>query len=80
MPGTSQQNDVTERMNRTLLDMVLCLLLESDLPAIIWSEAIATACHIRNRCPTRSLIGIIPFEKWIKRNPCLAISERLARK
>lgn len=33
---------------------------------MFWSEAIATACHIRNRCPTSSLGGggRIPYEKW----------------
>jgi len=27
-------------------------------------DAIATACYIRNRCPTSTLNGNIPFEKW----------------
>jgi len=61
---TPEQNRVAERMNRTLLDMARCLLLQSGLSASFWSEAVATACHIRNRCPTSSLNGSIPFEKW----------------
>lgn len=61
---TPEQNGVAERMNRTLLDMARCLLLQSGLSASFWSEAVATACHIRNRCPTSSLNGGIPFEKW----------------
>lgn len=63
-PHTPQQNGVAERMNRTLLDMSRCLLLQSGMGATFWSEAIATACHIRNRCPTNGLNGEIPFVKW----------------
>lgn len=51
-------------MNRTLLDMARCLLLQSGLSTSFWSEAIATACHIRNRCPISSLDGKISYEKW----------------
>lgn len=64
VPHTPQQNGVSERMNRTLLDMGRCLLLQSGISAMFWSEAIATACYIRNRCPTSSLDGTISYEKW----------------
>lgn len=69
IPYTPQQNGVSERMNRTLLDMGRCLLLSSGMSGMFWSEAIATACHIRNRCPTASLDFAIPYEVWTgKRN------------
>lgn len=64
---TPQQNGVAERKNRTLLDMARCLLLQSNMPAHFWSEAVAMACYLRNRCPTNALHGAIPFEKWMKR-------------
>lgn len=64
VPRTPQQNGVAERKNRTLLDMARCLMVQSSLPPSFWSEAIATACHIRNRCPTSSLKGKIPYEVW----------------
>lgn len=64
VPHTPQQNGVAERFNRTVMDMARCLLLQSGLSSGFWSEAVATACYVRNRCPTSSLKGDIPYEKW----------------
>lgn len=64
VPRTPEQNGVAERMNRTLLDMARCLMIQSRLPLMFWAEAVATACHIRNRCPSSSLSGAIPYEMW----------------
>lgn len=61
---TPQQNGTAERMNRTLIEMARCMLLQSQLPEAFWAEALATACHIRNRCPTNALGGKIPYEQW----------------
>lgn len=64
IPHTPQQNGIAERMNRTLVEMGRCMLLSSNLPARFWGDAVLTACHVRNRCPTSSLNGDIPYEKW----------------
>jgi len=69
---TPQQNGVSERMNRTLLDMARCLLLQSGLSRMFWADAVATACYIRNRCPSSSLGGVTPFEKWTGELPDLS--------
>lgn len=61
---TPEQNGVTERRNRTLVEMARCLLIQSGLPPSFWGEAINTANYIRNRCPSRSLGGKTSFEKW----------------
>lgn len=66
-PYTPQSNGTAERMNRTLLEMARCMLLSSGLSASFWAEAIATACYLRNRCPTSSLNGGIPYEKWFEK-------------
>src|SRR5207249_5721498 len=55
IPHTPQQNGVAERMIRTLVDKARCLMIQSGLPPSFWAEAVATANHIHNRCPTRSL-------------------------
>ncbi|GJU08785.1 retrovirus-related pol polyprotein from transposon TNT 1-94 [Tanacetum coccineum] len=47
--GTPQQNGVAERMNRTLMDKVRCLLIQSGLPKTFWAEATCTAAYLINR-------------------------------
>jgi len=71
VPRTPQQNGVAERLNRILLEMARCLLLQSGLPLTFWTDAVATACYIRNRCPTKSLGGVTPYEKWNGQFPTL---------
>jgi hypothetical protein len=62
-----QQNGVAERKNRSLMETARCLMIQSALSASFWAEAILTANHIRNRCPSRSLGGEIPFKMWTRR-------------
>ncbi|KMQ88472.1 retrovirus-related gag-pol polyprotein [Lasius niger] len=66
---TPEQNGVAERKNRTLVEMARCLLIQSDLSPAFWGEAINTANYIRNRCPTSSLGGKTPFERWTGKTP-----------
>ena len=51
MSGTPQQNEITERENRTLLDMVRCMLVNSSLPEFLWGKALKTATYILNKLP-----------------------------
>ena len=48
---TPQQNGVAERMNRTLLEKVRCMLSNSGLSNDFWAEAASTACYLVNRSP-----------------------------
>lgn len=64
MPGTPQQNGVAERMNRTLLERVRCLILNVSLPKTFWGEALATAAYLINRSPSSSLNFRTPIELW----------------
>ena len=62
---SSASNGVTERMNRTLMDMVCAMIITSGLPALFWGESVRTAVKIRNRLPTSSLDNnISPHEAW----------------
>lgn len=69
MTHTPEQNGTAERRNRTLMDMTRCLLIQSGLPNSFWGEAVNTANHIRNRCPSRKLNGKTPHELWTGRTP-----------
>jgi hypothetical protein len=66
MPDDSQQNGVTERHNRTLMDMVRSMLSYSTLPISLWMEALKTIVHILNRVPSKS-VPKTPYEMWTGR-------------
>nr|GFA67212.1 hypothetical protein [Tanacetum cinerariifolium] len=46
---TPYQNRVSERKNRTLIEVARTMLVDSLLPTIFWTEAVATACYVLNR-------------------------------
>ena len=63
-PYTPQHNGTVERRNRTMLNMVRCMLREKHLPHDFWAEAVSTAAHILNRCPTKRLDSLTSEEAW----------------
>ncbi|MCO5588630.1 hypothetical protein L7F22_042587 [Adiantum nelumboides] len=69
MPYTPQQNGVAERKNRSLMEMARCMLKAKSLPHKLWMEAVACAAHVLNRCPTRALKTITPYESWYDKKP-----------
>lgn len=60
-PYTPQLNGVAERKNRSLIEMVRCILNQSNLPQKFWSEAIMTANYLQNRMET-SVLNKTPYE------------------
>ncbi|GKB97559.1 putative RNA-directed DNA polymerase [Tanacetum coccineum] len=48
---TPQLNGLAERMNRTLVKRVRCLLSHTGLPASFWGEALNTMIHVINLTP-----------------------------
>ena len=65
-----QLNGVSERRNRTLLDMVRSMMSYTDLPMQMWRYALQTACHILNRTPSKSILTT-PHEMWYGDKPSL---------
>ena len=55
IPKTPQQNGVSERMNRTLVEAVRSMLVDAKLPHRFWAEALSTAAYLINRSPTKTL-------------------------
>ncbi|KAJ9555886.1 hypothetical protein OSB04_010500 [Centaurea solstitialis] len=70
-PYTPQMNGVSERRNRTLLDMVRSMMCRSSLPVSFWGHALETAAHILNRVPTKSVENT-PYEIWMGKKPKLS--------
>ena len=62
-PGTPQWNGVSERRNRTLLDMVRSMMCQTELPLYFWGHALQTAAHTLNIVPSKS-VEKTPHELW----------------
>src|SRR3990170_9062780 len=67
-PGTPQRNGVSERHNRTLLDMVCSMMSLIDLPLSFRGYALETAAFMLNRAPSKS-VGTTPYELWFGKKP-----------
>ncbi|KAE8696421.1 GDSL esterase/lipase APG [Hibiscus syriacus] len=61
---TPQQNEVAERMNRTLLEKVRCMLSNVGLGKAFWAEAVTYVGHLINRLPSSAIGGKTPLEVW----------------
>ena len=54
-PYTPQHNEVSEKRNHTLLDMVRSMMSFTDLPMSFWGYALEIATHTLNRVPSKSV-------------------------
>jgi transposase InsO family protein len=63
-PKTPQLNGLAERMNRTLVERVRCLLSQSQLPNSFWGEALSTSVHVLNLTPCVPLQFDVPDKVW----------------
>ena len=61
---TPQQNGVSERRNRTIVEMVRTMINEKGLTKYFWAEAVHTGVYILNRCPSKALKDKTPLEAW----------------
>jgi len=53
MIGTRQQNGVSERRNRTLMDMVRSMLSNSCLHVSLWMYALKIVMYLLNNVPSK---------------------------
>jgi transposase InsO family protein len=68
-PHTSPQNGKAERLIRTTNDIVCTLLLQAKLPPPFWVEALNTATHLLNICPSCSILFHTPHFQLFGQNP-----------
>nr|GEX59040.1 hypothetical protein [Tanacetum cinerariifolium] len=67
-PRTPQLNEVAERRNRTLLDLVRSMMSRATLPISFWGYTLETTAHILNLLPTKK-VSKTPFEMWKGKQP-----------
>jgi transposase InsO family protein len=58
---TPEQNGISERKKRHILEVTRSLLFQMNIPKRFWSEAVCTAIHLINRLPTPVLNHKSPF-------------------
>lgn len=68
-PYSPQQNGVSERKNRTILDMMRSILSTGEVPKTFWPEAASWSVHVLNRSPTFAVKNVTPEEAWSDRKP-----------
>nr|KYP38814.1 Retrovirus-related Pol polyprotein from transposon TNT 1-94 [Cajanus cajan] len=68
-PYTPQQNGVSERKNRTIMEMARSMMHEKGLPKKFWAEAANTVVFLLNRLPTKVVPGKTPYEAWYGYKP-----------
>ena len=65
---TPQQNGVAERMNRTMVERMRCMLSHAKLPRSFWAEAMRTTVDLINLSPLAPLLSDVPQRVWIGKN------------
>ena len=63
-PYTLQSNGVVKRVHRLIMDRVRCMLDDAGLSMKYWAIAVSVAVYLKNRTPTRSMVGKTPYEAW----------------
>lgn len=73
VPYTPQQNGVSERINRNLMEKVRAMIHECGLSKEMRGEALYCANYLTNRSPTNGLVeNKTPFEMWFGKRPNLS--------
>jgi hypothetical protein len=64
VPRTPQENGVSERMNKTIMECARSVRLHAGFPLQFWVDVVDTVIYLINRGSSSSLYGRIPEEKW----------------
>lgn len=64
IPEILQQNDVTERMNRTLIEYTRSMRLHVELPKMFWVEAVNITTYMIYKGPSTLLNYKTQEEVW----------------
>jgi len=70
-PYSQQQNGISERWNRTVLDPAWSMLKHAGMPNKLWAKAVSTAVYNKNQLPSQALPNpnSTPFARWTRKKP-----------
>ena len=60
---------VSQRKNKTVMEMARSMLKEKGLPNKFWTGAVYTVVNILNKCPTKVVQDKTPIEAWSGQKP-----------
>lgn len=69
-----QQNSVAECLNCMLVEHARAMLLGQGIPKFLWAEAVSYAVWLKNRLPSRSIPGHMPYELVHYKHPDLSLA------
>jgi hypothetical protein len=69
VPYNPQQNGVTERKNRSIVEEVKAMIHDQHLPMFMWAEASMTAVYVQNKSPHNTLRNMTPEEAFTEVKP-----------
>ena len=69
-PYTPELNGIAERVNRTMVEAALSMLIQANLPSCLWPFALKHGIHVRNRVP-HSATGKTPYLVMTGHKPSL---------
>ena len=72
IPKTPEQNGMAECKNRHLIETVRSMISDANVGKELWGEAVLTANYIINRCYTRALTKMTPYEALYGRKPSVS--------
>nr|AAU93584.2 Polyprotein, putative [Solanum demissum] len=65
-PYTPQQNGITKRKHRHILEVSRALRFQGNIPLKFWVECVLVVVYLINRLPTTVLQGLTPYEVFHK--------------
>nr|GEY37293.1 putative ribonuclease H-like domain-containing protein [Tanacetum cinerariifolium] len=68
---TPQQNGVTKKRNRTLIEVARTMLADAKLHVTFWAEAVNNACYVQNRVLVNKSQNKTPYELFNSRIPVI---------
>ena len=67
VPRTPQENGVSKRMNRMIMERAKCMRFHAGFPLQFWVDVVNTIVFLINRGPSSALDGGIPEEAWTRK-------------
>lgn len=69
---TPQQNDIVERMNKTIVEATRTMLLQGNVSKMFWREVVSTAVYTLNWVLVKRGNNKTPYELWYGKTPCVS--------